>query len=55
MLIGFFSLIKVDPIVFSIRNDNYFEALELIERVYPGSENPEEVLEQLRGEVSSPV
>ena len=55
MLIGFFTLIKVDPIVFSIRNENYFEAIELIKKVYPGSDNPEEVLEQLRGEVSSPV
>ena len=43
-LIGYFCIIRVDPIMFSIRKGNDEEALKLIKKVYSTEEDPNEIL-----------
>lgn len=54
-LLGYFCLIRADPIMFSLRTGKDEEAKTLIKKVYQSTENPDEILEELKKDVAPPA
>lgn len=54
MLVGFYTLIKTEPIIHSIRTGDDVSALALIDKVYDRSEDRDQILRVLKTEISEP-